>query len=294
MFSRIKVDTPGPWQYRSQKTAPNRPTLQQSVTAEGNADAPRHDLSSNSNNNESTGKDMTLADTPEYGLRAKVTQLMAVAPALPVRDLYHLIIDSKGHLSSAKKQAIRMSEAPLARHHSVRPSSSRPAAQQDEDGDEIMVKINLNDPAFEFDTDEPLLPEPALQTKTKTNARPSKPKPKPLNEQSQTKGAVRPPTKRTKSEPKSRPNIGVKRTKSAPINPTHARETSFDREFVVPDNTVHCVSSDSDEQDAGPINRHEDSDIEMIEDELDLDIDMNPRYAYNAGLLGKTKARRKG
>lgn len=57
-------------------------------------------------------KDMKLVDIEDFEMRKKVTQLMAVAPALPVRDLYHLIIDSEGRLSKAKKKAIRMSEAP--------------------------------------------------------------------------------------------------------------------------------------------------------------------------------------
>jgi hypothetical protein len=60
---------------------------------------------------------------------------------------------------------------------------------------------------------------------------------------------------------------------------------------VVPDNTVHYVSSDSDEKDTLPA--HEDSDIGILEDPLDLDIDMQPHYAYNSGLLGKAKARAK-
>jgi hypothetical protein len=31
----------------------------------------------------------------------------------------------------------------------------------------------------------------------------------------------------------------------------------------------------------------------MVEDELDLDIDMQPRYAYNAGRLGRIPGKRK-
>jgi hypothetical protein len=51
------------------------------------------------------------------------------------------------------------------------------------------------------------------------------------------------------------------------MNPTHARETSSDFEFVVRDTTIHYVISDSDE-DAGSINEHKDNDIEMVNDEL--------------------------
>ncbi|RYO69594.1 hypothetical protein AA0113_g3980 [Alternaria arborescens] len=90
-------------------------------------------------------KNMSLLDIDDFSMRSKVAQLMAVAPALAVIDLYHLIIDSEGDLPRARKQAIRMSEAPTIRY--------RPGL--DKEGDEIMVKIDPNDPAFEWDDDEP-------------------------------------------------------------------------------------------------------------------------------------------
>jgi hypothetical protein len=287
LFSRIKVDTPGPWQYRSQQPHSIPPTPQHNTIAdpEPQSAAPLNDHKPNDNNS----KDMTLADIADFSMRSMVAQLMAVAPALPVGDLYHLVIDSKSHLPTARKQAIRMSEAPIVHRQTVRPPlQTPPPFGRDEEDDEIMVKIDPNDPAFEWDTDEPPLPELAPKPKVQL---PSKPSMKPKNKQSKTKSIVRPLTKRTKSETKSRPNIGVKRTKSTPINPTHARETSFDREFVVPDNAIHLVLSDSDEDDAGPLITHDDSDIEVIDDPLDLSIDMQPTYAYNSGLLGKIQRR---
>jgi hypothetical protein len=286
LFSRIKVDTPGPWQYRSQQPHSIPPTPQHSPIADPDADilqsaAPLNDRKLNDSNS----KDMTLADITDFSLRSMVAQLMTVAPALPVGDLYHLVIDSKGHLPTARRYAIRMSEAPIACRQSVRsPLHISSPLERNEDDDEIMVKIDPNDPAFEWDTDEPPLPELAPKPKVQP---PSKPSMKPKNKQSKTKSIVGPPTKSivglptkcTKSETKSRPNIRVKCTKSTPINPTHTRESSFDREFVVPDNAVHLVLSDSDEEDAGPPITHDDSDIEMIDDPLDLSIDMQPTYA---------------
>jgi hypothetical protein len=41
-------------------------------------------------------EDMTLGQIENFTMRSEVAKLMAVAPGLPVRDLYHLIIDSKG------------------------------------------------------------------------------------------------------------------------------------------------------------------------------------------------------
>ena len=61
-------------------------------------------------------KNMSLLDIDDFIMRSKVAQLMVVAPALAVIDLYHLIIDSEGDLPRARKQAIRMSEAPTIRY----------------------------------------------------------------------------------------------------------------------------------------------------------------------------------
>ena len=225
-------------------------------------------------------KNMSLLDIDDFIMRSKVAQLMVVAPALAVIDLYHLIIDSEGDLPRARKQAIRMSEAPTIRYrHGL-----------DEEGDGIMVKIDPNDPAFESDDDEPY-PE----FDTATAARPSKPTLKATRSRS-VKGSAR-ATESTKSNTKNRSNIGAKRTRSTFTNPTHARETSSDRDFIVPDNVIHYgldsdVSNDSGHSTNTRVhNRCEDSDIELldVDDQLDLDIDMQPRFAYNARLLEITR-----
>ena len=223
--------------------------------------------------------DMSLLDIDDFGLRSKVAQLMAVAPALPIVDLYHLIMDSEGDLPTAKKQAIRMSEAP--------PAQYQPGL--DADGEEVMVKIDPNDPAFEWDDDEPQ-PESAATTA-------SRPQSKPKNKATKSKSLHHhaKPSKSAHSGAKHGSNTSAKRMKSSSMNPTHARETSSDREFIVPDNTVHYdlnsdISNGSDEfLGVDARSRRADSDVEMLggEDPLDLDIDMQPRFVYNARLLRK-------
>ncbi|KAI4910271.1 hypothetical protein J4E90_007704 [Alternaria incomplexa] len=222
---------------------------------------------------------MSLMDIDDFGLRSKVAQLMAVAPALPIMDLYHLIMDSEGDLPLAKKQAIRMSEAP--------PAQYQPGF--DADGEEVMVKIDPNDPAFEWDDDEPQ-PESAATTA-------SRPQCMPKNKATKSKSLYHhpKPSKSAKSGAKHCSNTSAKRMKSSSMNPTHARETSSDREFIVPDNTVHYdlnsdISNGSDEFLGVEVrSRPADSDVEILdgEDPLDLDIDMQPRFAYNARPLGR-------
>ncbi|KAI4621971.1 hypothetical protein J4E80_004346 [Alternaria sp. BMP 0032] len=222
---------------------------------------------------------MSLLDIDDFSLRSKVAQLMAVAPALPIVDLYHLIMDSEGDLPLAKKQAIRMSEAPPAQYQ----------PRLDADGEEVMVKIDPNDPAFEWDDDEPQ-PESAATAASRPQAKPKNKAPKSKSLHHHAK-----PSKSAKSGAKHCSNTSAKRTKSSSMNPTHARETSSDREFIVPDNTIHYdlnsdISNGSDEFLGVEVrSRCADSDADMLdgEDPLDLDIDMQPRFVYNARLLGK-------
>jgi len=172
-----------------------------------------------------------------------------------------------------------MSEAPPARH--------QPGL--DADGEEVMVKIDPNDPAFEWDDDEPQ-PESAATIASRPH---SKPKSKATKSKSLHHHAK--PSKSANSSAKHCSNTSAKRTKSSSMNPTHARETSSDREFVVPDSIVHYdlnsdISNGSDEVLGIEVrNRRADSDAEMLdgEDPLDLDIDMQPRFVYNARLLRK-------
>jgi hypothetical protein len=102
-------------------------------------------------------QDMTLGNISDFDMRKNVADLMAVAPALPISDLYRLLVDLEGDLPAARKQAIRASRAP-SMHPSIKsdaPSTvglpktfSRPT--YDTDGDEIMVKIDPNDAFLEW------------------------------------------------------------------------------------------------------------------------------------------------
>ncbi|KAF1835961.1 hypothetical protein BDW02DRAFT_629224 [Decorospora gaudefroyi] len=254
LFSRIKPDTPGPYQYRSLSFESKISPPSCRAAPDDASHLPPYVYREEESNN---GMDMTLAEISHFNLRAKVAKLMAVAPALPVRDLYHLI----------------------KRTPSLGTETSNQNERSTTHGDDIMVKLDPNDPAFEWDSDEPP-PEPAPKSKSKYK-KGNKPKS---------------PTKRTKSETNRHPGTGLKRTKSAPANPTHARETSSDRDFIVADNVIHYVLSDSDEEeDIMPSNRNKDSDIEMLDmdDALDLDIDMRSKYRFNAGLLGKKRRKQR-
>ena len=214
-----------------------------------------------------------------FELRSKVAQLMAVAPALPIRDLYHLIIDSKGQFSKAKKRAIRMIEAP-ERHHPLWPP--HPNSRQhtfSSNTDDLMVKIDPNDPAFEWDEDEPA-PEPISAGRSHASrSAPNSKRSKNIDARNTTT-----PKNRSKQTAKTCSNTGVKRTNSGPANPTHARATSSDRDFVVTDNVVHYLLDSDDTVTSGDV-----SDVprrsRKVRDTVMLDIDMHPYYAYNRDIL---------
>ena len=90
-------------------------------------------------------------------MRNDVADLMAIAPALPVQDLYNLLIELKGNLPAARQQAIRASQKPSP-YLSIKPE--RPAvtvpshntalSAHDLDGDEVMIKIDPNETFLEY------------------------------------------------------------------------------------------------------------------------------------------------
>ncbi|EUC42338.1 hypothetical protein COCMIDRAFT_103834 [Bipolaris oryzae ATCC 44560] len=201
-------------------------------------------------------KDMRLVDIDDFEMRKKVAQLMAVAPALPVRDLYYLIIDSEGRLSKAKKKAIRMSEAPdtlrtstqlsLQPQTLVNKSDIEGAIVNNSNSDtqKTMIKIDLSDPIFKWDEDEPV-PEPP------PTAKPGRSKSATKNKQTQSahshhsaKESKRktPATQTPSSQSKKCPKVSHSK-------PTSIRETSSDRDFIVADGVVHYVSDFDDSDD---------------------------------------------
>jgi hypothetical protein len=212
-----------------------------------------------------------LSDIPDFKTRQNVAELMAVAPGLAVKDLYRLLVDFKGKLPAARRQAIRKSQVPLPRtikpERVQSPTLSRNIINlaEDSDDDEVMVKIDPNAPFLEYDTDTPP-PEP---TRTR---RPSATKSFPANSF---------PTKS---------NSGRKRTE-APRRRRN-RENSIVRDFLAPNDEVEYATdkSSSDEGERYHI-RHGQRDENMVEPEEleDLRIDMRRKYAFNAAVLGRRK-----
>ena len=269
------------------------------------------------------GIEITLADIKDFELRHKTAQLMAVAPRLPVADLYHLLVDLKGHLEGAKQEAIRRSQAPFSPSPPRQSDSGRaatvpiPNKAQDDVDDDDKIKIEF-DHTFTWDNDAPAAPPPELGRRRhhnkpipKTASKPAKPigkssrslmsapassrcftfpetvsaKPCPPATKS-FKAQHAKPTKSFDAAGKPRKGHAIKVTKgkaktSGDIN-RGMRATSYDREFIVPDEEVILENSDDTYSDSSDNSA---SDIDMTDDETDLAIDMEPEYAYNSDIL---------
>ncbi|KAF1954465.1 hypothetical protein CC80DRAFT_567725 [Byssothecium circinans] len=123
----------------------------------------------------------TLADISDFELRKNVAQLMAVAPALPVWDLYNLLVEKKGKFDEARDRVFRRSPQGhreiFGKTHAV-PKSPSPMHEasdlvmlNDGDGDEeddVMIKLDLNDRNFLDENDIPFSPSPAPIRKSTT------------------------------------------------------------------------------------------------------------------------------
>jgi hypothetical protein len=114
----------------------------------------REEMSSSAIDND---QDLTLAAINDFDLRKKVAELMAIAPGLPIRDLYGLLLNCKGQLEPATRQAVRASQAPAFRdeRQPSRPIHAPAAPKtvnllQDSDSDEVMIKIDLNEGFLEW------------------------------------------------------------------------------------------------------------------------------------------------
>ncbi|EUC35048.1 hypothetical protein COCCADRAFT_3678 [Bipolaris zeicola 26-R-13] len=248
-FLRIKSNTASPRQYhllqsqkKPQTSHPKTPMMVGIPFIESPGDR------SGATNSEE--KDMKLVDIEDSEMRKKVTQLMAVAPALPVRDLYHLIIDSEGRLSKAKKKAIRMSEAPdtLCRPTQLSLRPRTPINNLDTEGvvvninnsnTQTMVKIDPSDPIFKWDEDEPA-PEPAPMAKPRRSKSTAKNK---QTQSAHSHHSAKESKRKIPAAPTPTPSYqSEKRTKVSHSKRTSLRETSSDREFIVADGVMHYVS----------------------------------------------------
>jgi hypothetical protein len=195
--SRLKEPTPGPYKYRG-RVMQDRPLAQGQETE-------THDIRPSIER----GPDLTLADIHNFDLRMKLAKLMAIAPALPVRDLYGLLVEMKGHYNDAKVQVYRAtaSQTPRLKNDSQRITAFQPMAEMhpgaDDDG-EVMVKIDLDNPDIYLDNDIPSLPSPPLISKKasaiKKNTKSGAHRERLNTNRSNTKG---------KSKPKADPNSSV-------------------------------------------------------------------------------------
>jgi outer membrane biosynthesis protein TonB len=162
--------------------------------------------------------ELQLKDIPDFPLRSKVAQLMAVAPAFSVSQLYHPLVDKEGHFETAKEYIMPKSPANLnasylatsVKRQVVLSQSSNSNPTQDPYDDQVMVKIDWDNSDLLFDNDAPsfLFPEPKKSKKKPTKKTPqpraiSKPKKQQTKKQPQPKKRA-PPQKpsSTKAPPK--------------------------------------------------------------------------------------------
>ncbi|OSS53357.1 hypothetical protein B5807_02675 [Epicoccum nigrum] len=243
------------------------------------------------------GVELKLGDISDLKLRKKTAQLMAIAPGLPVADLYHLLVGKEGRFDVAKENVIRVSQTLFnstslpVREKTIPPADSVP------EGDEVKVKIDFDDEFFIYDAECPETYLPDLR-RPKQHSHPKrgekglqKPALKPR------KGLVTKKTTNESGEYTGDINRGI-------------RETSHDREFIASDDEVPLDDSDADysdsDQSAATDTSSSESDIDMaIDDEPEyaesdstemvsemgtdedenLEIDMQPEYAYNSDIL---------
>ncbi|KAF3041886.1 hypothetical protein E8E12_004789 [Didymella heteroderae] len=209
--------------------------------------------------------ELTLADITDCNLRQETARLMAVAPGLPVADIYHLLMERRVHFEAAKQDVIRQSQRPFATQRpqpqtraATFPSTRSDDIQRDVEND-TYIKIDFDDPEIIFDKDAPTesLPESSRQR------RPSQARPK--------KSAKKSTVKSSKGRVAGDINRGM-------------RETSYDRSVIVPDEEV---LEDADET----YSESDNADVDMTDDGTDLTIDMEPEFSYNSDILSGPMSR---
>jgi hypothetical protein len=163
--------------------------------------------------------ELQLKDILDFPLRSKVAQLMAVAPAFSVSQLYHLLVDKEGHFETAKQYIMPKSPACQAVPHPAtsvgpqailsQPSYSNPT--QDPYDDQVMVKIDWDDSDLLFDNDAPsFFPEPKKAKKKPAKKTPqskaiSKPKKQHINKRPKPKKRAPPQKPSSNKAPTKKP-----------------------------------------------------------------------------------------
>ncbi|KAF2451005.1 hypothetical protein P171DRAFT_469140 [Karstenula rhodostoma CBS 690.94] len=129
---------------------------------------------------------LELADIMNIQLRLKVARLLAIAPELPIRDLCNLLIGTKGNVGKARESMFRQAAwstglpPTLVHAKKVKPEvedvlqyhSGREDAVMvhDSDGDdeEIMAKLEMDDPELWYDNGLLESPAPTIRNSKKT------------------------------------------------------------------------------------------------------------------------------
>ncbi|KAJ4377073.1 hypothetical protein N0V86_006514 [Didymella sp. IMI 355093] len=263
---------------------------------------------------------LTLADIQDFDLRQKTARLMAVTPGLPVADIYHLLMERRGHVEAAKQDVIRRSQQPPASSRTRRSLKSERAATvpliaavdvQQKVKDEPYIRIDFDDADFIWDRDAPAEPpsEPSRR-KRSSQARLKKTASFPTAKPTQsTVEVVRPsgsafascrtgavprcPDTPSRSSAKEPTCLGTpSRATKVPKGHTTKRSKGKGtgdinrgmRETSYDRSFIvpdEEVLEDSDET----YSESDEVDIGMTDDGTDLTIDMEPEYSYNSDIL---------
>ena len=248
------------------------------------------------------GVELKLGDISDLELRQKTAQLMAIAPGLPIADLYHILVEKEGRFEVAKQNVIRMSQTPSTSTSLPVRAKAVPPAVPDPEDEDVKVKIDFDDDFFIYDAECPDTQLPV--TRPKQGSHPKKAKKSPQ-----------------KAAPKPRKGLATKKTAkesgeyTGDIN-RGIRETSHDREFIASDDETPLDDSDADYFDSDRTvatdmsSSESDTDMAVDEesecassvscesaseidtgDEEDLEIDMQPEYAYNSDVWASPNPR---
>ncbi|KAF2024226.1 hypothetical protein EK21DRAFT_79138 [Setomelanomma holmii] len=257
------------------------------------------------------GQEMTLRDIADFDMGKKVADLMAVAPALPVQDLYNLLNDMGGDLAIARLQAAHVSSnqsnAPNIKAEATStaqtPQVDFRAAYELHDDDELMVKIDTYDAFLEWDSDTPPPPVPLEKQSRAQKARPVSSHSTQASRKRTTCASKNlakkrnPTTSKASSTSRKKATISVRRHDGVE-RAGRLRLSLLDQQFVVPDDVVSLDSDDTSSGDSESSIGVGDSDIEMLNtvpEHLDnLRIQMRRQNALNEEVLNRQSRRMGG
>jgi hypothetical protein len=243
------------------------------------------------------GVELKLGDIPDLELRKKTAQLMAIAPGLPIADLYHLLVEMEGCFETAKEHVIRQSQTLFSSTSLPVREKTIPPADPVPEGDEVTVKIDFDDEFFIYDAECPDTQLPDLR------------RPKQRSHPKKVKNGLKKPAPKPRKGIATKKHTGEQDEYTGDIN-RGIRETSHDREFIASDDEVPQDDSNADysdsDQSVATVTSSTESDTDMAvdeesesassvstemasemdtDDDEDLEIDMQPEYAYNSDVL---------